>query len=122
MAKVSRVCRWIVQAALLVLICSCSKPSADPNALPAWIAAYPGSMPHASGSAFVFQTGDDAEKILNFYEQQLDRSGVHKEARGGGEYGGFLSAADESHNRNVMIDVRAENGASQVTITPIQKK
>ena len=63
-----------------------------------------------------------AEKILDFYERQLDQNGVHKEARGGGEYGGFLSAGDDSHNRNVMIDVRADKGTSEVTITPVQKK
>jgi hypothetical protein len=114
---------WMVLlAALLLPLCSCGTKSADANALPAWIAAYPGSTPRANGSAFVFQTKDPAETILDFYERQLDPNGVHKEARGGGEYGGFLSAADESHNRNVMIDVRADNGTSQVTITPVQKK
>jgi hypothetical protein len=112
----------VLLAALLLLLCSCDTKSADPNALPAWIAAYPGSTPRANGSVFVFQTKDPAETILDFYERQLDRNGVHKEARGGGEYGGFLSAADDSHSRNVMIEVHADNGASDVIITPVQKK
>ena len=123
MGKVSSNCRWLVLPVILALVCSCSsKPPEDPNALPSWISAYPGSTPQPAGSAFLFQSKDGAEKILDFYEAQLARNGVHKEARGGGDYGGFLSAADESHSRNVMIDVRADNGTSNVSITPVQKK
>ncbi|MGH9646027.1 MAG: hypothetical protein ACRD4E_04345 [Bryobacteraceae bacterium] len=109
-----------------MLASACGSRSNDPNAppsgLPSWIAAYPGSPPKANGSAFLFETKDPAEKVLDFYEGQLDRNGVHKEARGGGDYGGFLSAADESHSRNVMIEVHADKGTSEVTITPVQKK
>ena len=114
--------RWLLLAGLSMLAGSCGSQSSDPSALPSWIAAYPGSPPKATGSAFLFETKDPAEKILDFYEGQLDRNGVHKEARGGGDYGGFLSAADDSHNRNVMIEVRADRGTSEVTITPVQKK
>ena len=112
----------LLVALLPLLACACGSKSADPQALPSWIAAYPGSPPQANGSAFVFETKDPAEKVLDFYEGQLDRNGVHKEARGGGDYGGFLSAADDSHNRNVMVEVRAGRDASEVTITPVQKK
>jgi hypothetical protein len=96
---------------------------ADPNALPSWIASYPGSgTPQRNGSAFVFQSKDPPEKILDFYERQLDQSGVHKEARGGGDYGGFLAAGDDSHNRNVMIDIRPDKGVSEISITVVAKK
>jgi hypothetical protein len=104
-----------------MLASACGSRSSDSNALPSWISAYPGSPAKADGSAFLFETKDAAEKVLDFYEGQLDRNGVHKEARGGGDYGGFLSAADDSHTRNVMIDVRADKGMSEVTITPVQK-
>ena len=57
-----------------------------------------------------------------FTKRQLAQNGVHKEARGGGEYGGFLSAADESHSRNVMIEIRSNKGTSEVNITLVQKK
>jgi hypothetical protein len=121
MPKVPRAPAWMVLlAAVLLPLWSCGTKSADPNTLPAWIAAYPGTTPRANGSAFVFQTKDPAEKVLDFYERQLDRNDVHKEARGGGEYGGFLSAADDSHNRNVMVEVHADKGASDVVITPVQ--
>lgn len=122
MTPMSGTRRWIGLALLSLLASACGSKSADPNALPSWIAAYPGSPPQRNGSAFVFQSKDPAEKILDFYERQLAQNGVHKEARGGGEYGGFLSAADDSHNRNVMIDVRADKDTSAVTITPVQKK
>jgi hypothetical protein len=122
----SRARKWLMLAPLALLVSACSSQPADPSALPSvlpsWIAAYPGSTPKATGSAFVFQTKDPAEKVLDFYEAQLDRNGVHKEARGGGDYGGFLSAADEPHSRNVMIEIRSDKGTSEVTITPVQKK
>jgi hypothetical protein len=110
-------------AGLSMLAIACGSQSADPNVLPAWIAAYPGSPPpERAGSAFVFQTKDPPETVINFYERQLAQSGVHKEARGGGDYGGFLAAGDDSHNRNVMIDVRPDKGMSQVNITVVAKK
>ena len=96
--------------------------SADTKNLPAWVGAYPGSQPQASGTDFVFETNDPAEKVLDFYQQRLLQNGLHMEARGGGEYGGMLSAEDDSHRRSVMINIRSENGGSQVTITPAEKK
>lgn len=96
--------------------------SADTKNLPAWVGAYPGSQPQASGTDFVFETKDPAEKVLDFYQQRLLQNGLHMEARGGGEYGGMLSAEDDSHRRSVMINIRSENGGSQVTITPAEKK
>src|SRR5205085_10852301 len=102
--------KWTVIVPLALPLSACSSRTADPKSLPSvlpsWIAAYPGSTLQATGSAFLFQTKDPAEKVLDFYEMQLGQNGVHKEARGGGEYGGFLSAADEAHSRNVMIEIR----------------
>jgi len=122
MAPMSGARKWMVLAPLALLVGACSSQPADPKVLPSWIAAYPGSTLQATGSAFLFQTKDPAEKVLDFYEGHLAENGVHKEARGGGEYGGFLSAADESHGRNVMIEIRDNKGTSEVTITPVQKK
>jgi hypothetical protein len=108
---------------LLMLAAACSSQPDDPKALPSWIAVYPGSQPQPAGSAFVFYTPDPAEKVLDFYEQQLARNGVRKEARGGGEYGGFLSAADDSHSRSVMIEVGPPSkSAAAVSITVVKKK
>jgi len=122
----SAVRKCVALAPLALLISACSSRPVDskalPPVLPSWIAAYPGSTLQATGSAFLFQTKDPAEKVLDFYEGQLAQNGVHKEARGAGEYGGFLSAADESHSRNVMIEIRDNKGTSEVTITPVQKK
>jgi len=105
-----------------MLAVSCK--TADPNSLPSWIAAYPESTPQHDGSAFVFQTKDPPEKIIDFYERQLAQVGVRKEARGGGEYGGFLAAGDDSHSRNVMIEIRPDKdrGVSEVSITVVAKK
>jgi hypothetical protein len=112
--------RWLVLPALSILAAACSQPS-DPNTLPSWIEAYPGSHAQKAGSAFVFETKDPPEKVLDFYEHQLAQNGVRKEARGGGDYGGFLSAGDQSHTRNVMIDIRPNKDMSEVSITVVAK-
>ena len=112
--------KWLTLAALAMLAGSCG--SSDPNVLPTWIEVYPESSPRHAGSAFVFQTKDPTETILDFYERNLAQKGVHKEARGGGEYGGFLSAADDSHTRNVMIEIHPGKAVSEVSITIIEKK
>lgn len=124
MTRMSSARGWIGLAVLSVLASACGSQPADPKALPSWIAAYPGSTPQRNGSAFVFETQDPTEKILDFYERQLAQAGVHKEARGGGEYGGFLAAGDDSHSRNVMIDIRPDKvkGVSEVSITVVAKK
>jgi len=121
MARVSLARRRLMLACLSILALGCNTQRADPNVLPAWIAAYPGSTPQKAGSAFVYQTKDPPEKILDFYERQLYQKGVLKEARGGGEYGGFLAAGDESHSRNVMIEVRPDKGTSEVSINVVAK-
>jgi hypothetical protein len=123
MARMPRAIGWVLCAVLAILTIACK--TANPSSLPSWIAAYPDSTPRRAGSAFVFQTKDPPEKILDFYERQLAQAGVRKEARGGGEeYGGFLAAGDDSHNRNVMIDIRLDKdkGVSEVSITVVAKK
>jgi hypothetical protein len=111
----------LLLAALSFLAVSCGSAS-DSKTLPAWVGAYPGTQPRVSGTDFVFESKDPAEKILDFYQQRLLQNGLHMEARGGGEYGGMLSAEDDSHRRSVMINIRSENGGSQVTITTDEKK
>ncbi len=107
---------------LLALVCACGTQPADPNALPSWISAYPGSPPQAPRIGVPVRNQRSRREGPRFLRAQLARNGVHKEARGGGDYGGFLSAADDSHSRNVMIEIRSDKGASEVTITPVQKK
>ena len=120
MARMPRAIGWVLCTVFAMLAVACK--TADPDSLPSWIAVYPGSTAQRAGSAFIFQTKDPPEKILDFYERQLSQAGVRKEARGGGEYGGFLAAGDESHTRNVMIDIRPDKGVSEVSITVVAKK
>src|SRR5436190_19292493 len=126
MARMHRAMGWVLCALLAMLAVACKTADpVEPNSLSSWLAAYPGSTPQRAGSAFVFQTKDPPEKILDFYERHLAQAGVLKEARGGGEeYGGFLAAGDDAHNRNVMIDVRLDKdkAVSEVSITVVAKK
>src|SRR5512142_121546 len=71
MARVSRVRRWLLLTGLSMLTAACGSQPANPNTLPSWIGAYPGSSPQKKGSDFVFETKDPAEKVLDFYQQQL---------------------------------------------------
>jgi len=109
---------------------SCGSQPGNLSTLPSWITAYPGASPQGVASTktpnglqrdFTFKTTDDAEKILNFYQRQLMHSGLHMEARGGGEYGGMITAEDDSRKRGVTINIHAEKGSSEVTITVIEK-
>ena len=122
MTPMSKAGERLMLTLLLTQVCACGSKTADPGTPPSWIAAYPGTPARAKGSAFVFQTKDQAEKVLDFYERQLEQNGVHKEARGGGDYGGFLVAGDDSHNRNVMIEIRPVNGMSEISVTVVAKK
>src|SRR6185369_13933142 len=123
MPNVSGTGNCLIVAGLAMLAVACAShpadPKAMPSAMPSWLAAYPGAtVPEKIGSAFVFRTQDPAEKVLDFYERQLAQNGVYKNALGGGEYGGFLSAADDSQTRNVMIEVGPPSqGAAAVSIT-----
>jgi hypothetical protein len=124
-----RAIAWLLCAILPMLAASCG-PAGDARALPSWVATYPGTAPQSGGSTktpgglqrdFTFKTTDGAEKILDFYQRQLIESGLRMEARGGGEYGGMLTAGDESRKRGVTIDIHAAKGASEVTITVLEK-
>jgi len=130
MARMPRANGWILCAILPLLAASCGSQPGGSNALPSWVAAYPAAPPQSTGSTktpdglqrdFTFKTTDDAEKILNFYQRQLIQNGLHMEARGGGEYGGMLKAADDSRKREVTVDIHADKGASEVTITVVEK-
>src|SRR5258708_40339148 len=106
MARMPRAIGWVLCAVLAMLAVACKTADlADPTSLPSWIAAYPGSTPQRSGSAFVFQTNDPPEKVIDFYERQLAQAGVRKEARGRGEYGPVLAAGGASHNRSRINDM-----------------
>jgi hypothetical protein len=120
---------WLCALLLSLGAASCASP-AGPAALPSWVAAYPGANLEAGASSktpnglqhdFTFRTSDDAEKILNFYQRQLMQGGLHMESRGGGEYGGMLTAEDDSRKRGVTVDIHAEKGASAVTISVVEK-
>ena len=125
MARMPRAIGWVVCAVLAMLAAACKTADpADPTSLPSWIAAYRNPLRSATDLHSSSRPRTPPEKILDFYERQLAQAGVRKEARGGGEYGGFLAAGDESHNRNVMIDIRLDKdkGVSEVSITVVAKK
>ena len=130
MARMHRAIGWVLCALLPMLGASCESHPGGPEALPSWITTYPGTSPQSAGSSktakgaqhdFSFTTADDAEKVLNFYQRQFLQSGLHMEARAGGEYGGMLMAEDDSHKRSVTINIHTGKSTSEVTISVIEK-
>ena len=108
-----------------ILLTACSRSAEGP---PSWIPPYPGGSAQSVAptrtdqgmqNVITFETKDPAETVLDFYQKKLMDAGIRMEARGGGEYGGILSAKDESGKRRVMIDIRAGTPTSQVTITTV---
>jgi hypothetical protein len=66
------------------------------------------------------------EDLLGFYRKELTARSLHMAAQGGGPYGGFLQAADDSGNRAVFVEVDAPEDKpgepAKITVRVIDKK
>jgi hypothetical protein len=101
-----------------------------PAKVPAWVPDYPGSDPQGAFTAqgqegesgtFTFKTKDPADKVIKFYQDQFQTSGLrittnvtHQEPQSSG---GMLVAEDEAkkHTVNVVIGVEGSNSTVMVT-------
>ena len=64
----------------------------------------------AQGSAQrirIYSVKAPTETVLGFYRKELLSRGLKMAAQGGGPYGGFLQAADDSGRRTVFVEVDA---------------
>ncbi len=105
--------------------------AATGNSMPAWVPVYPGSSPQGTMSSqtpegnqsvFTFKTKDSASQVVDYYQKELISAGLQMTSRGGGDYGGVLTAEDASKSRTVVINVQSEPGGSQGAITVVEKK
>jgi hypothetical protein len=103
--------------------------------LPAWLAAYPGAEatggatmqgPEGEGGTAGFKTGDSAEQVAAFYEQQLKQAGM-KTTKNVMNQGGevkliSLHGADDSRRRTATIVVTVTDEGTTVAVTHQSKK
>ena len=103
--------------------------------LPAWLAAYPGAAatggatmqgPEGEGGTAGFKTGDSAEQVAAFYEQQLKQAGM-KTTKNVMNQGGevkliTLHGADEARKRSATIVVTVTGEGTAVAVTHQSKK
>jgi len=101
------------------------------NNMPAWMPVYPGSSPKGTMSTqtsdgntntFGFETSDGTEKVIDYYQKQLMAAGFQMSSRGGGDYGGLLTAQDADKKRTVMVSVSPKGSGSSGSITLVEKK
>jgi len=104
--------------------------------LPAFVPpVYPGAVLQAEQSDEVqsgrqhiriYSVKAGTETLLDFYRKELTARNLHMAAQGGGPYGGFLQAADDTGNRAVFVEVDAPEDKpaepAKITIRVIDKK
>jgi hypothetical protein len=93
--------------------------------LPGWIEAYPGTTPQGTMSAksdegssvtYSFKTGDGPQRVLDFYEDQVQRAGLEVSSKSTTIGGGMLLAEDRSTKRQVVVTMSASgDGVMSVT-------
>jgi hypothetical protein len=80
----------------------------------------------ASQRISIYSATAGTEDLLAFFRKELLARGLRMAAQGGGPYGGFLQAADESGNRTVFVEVDAPEDKpgqpAKITLRVIDKK
>ena len=103
--------------------------------VPTWVPDYPGSDPQAAFSAqgndgdsgtFTFKSHDPADKILKFYQDQFQASGLqlttnvtHQEAQSSG---GMLVAQDDAKKHSLTVIIGVEGSNTTVAVTYVTNK
>jgi len=97
---------------------------------PAWLPAYPGSVPQGMYSskgpqgvsaAFSFDTKDSPEKVMAFFEGKLKDGGFEVTSstfkKGAALAGGLVNAESKADKRQVHVTVSAEDEGTKVAVT-----
>ncbi|HYL38561.1 MAG TPA: hypothetical protein VEV17_21775 [Bryobacteraceae bacterium] len=102
--------------------------------VPAWVPDYPGSEPQGAFSAqgadgqsgsFGFKTKDGSDKVVKFYQDQFQASGLkvtsNVTSQNGQSSGGLLVAEDASSKHTVTVIIGQDSGATSVSVTYANK-
>ena len=103
--------------------------------LPAWVPGYPGSEPQGAFTAqgkdgesgsFGFKTKDSSEKVVKYYQDQFQSSGLkvtsNITSQSGQPTAGMLVGEDEATKHTVTVLVAPEGGQTGVSVTYAAKK
>ena len=91
--------------------------------IPAWVPDYPGSNPQGAfaadgqdgqGGTFTFKTKDSADKVIQYYQDQFQSSGLKVNAV---LQSHMLTAQDESHKHNITVLAAPDSNGTGVTVT-----
>jgi len=98
--------------------------------LPAWVPDYPGSDPQGAftsqskegeGGTFGYKTKDASGKVMKFYQDQFQSSGLKVTSNitspNGDSSGGMLVAQDEANKHTITVIVGQDGGGSSVSVT-----
>jgi hypothetical protein len=98
--------------------------------VPTWVPDYPGSDPKGvfsgrdkdeeSGS-FAFKTGDPSDKVIKFYQDEFQSSGLkvtnNISSQGGASFAGMLVGENDDRKHKVTVIVGRESGQTAVSVT-----
>ena len=98
--------------------------------VPAWVPDYPGSDPQGAfaaqgedgaGGTFTFKTKDSSDKVIKFYQDQFQASGLKVTSnitnQNGQSSAGMLTAQDEANKHTVTVIVGVEGGDTTTAVT-----
>lgn len=105
-------------------------PSSEGSKTFSWVPAYPGAaisgirtkMTRGELSyGFSFRTPDGSEKILSFYQSQLQAAGFKVEVKRAGDAGGQLHAEDSSAKRSLDLTAGKAAEGTEAGVLAVEK-
>jgi len=96
----------------------------------AWLPVYPGASPEGPVSDdmldgtienhFVFKTGDDANRVIAYYREQLQQAGLAVTLVSRADRGGLVQAQDVANKRTVFVIVGSSKEGTIASIMAIE--
>ena len=98
---------------------------------PAWAPVYPGATAQGTLSSqtsegntnvFSFKTQDSADKVLDYYQEQLKSAGFNVKTVGAGASGGMVQGEDPTKNRTIIVTVGSSGEGTEGSVSATEKK
>ena len=103
--------------------------------VPAWVPDYPGSEPQSAFSSqgkdgnsgsFVFKTNDGSDKVVKYYQDQFQSSGLkvtsNITSQNGRSSAGMLVAEDSSSKHTITVIIAPDSNQTGVSVTYATKQ
>lgn len=105
-------------------------PSSEGSKTFAWVPAYPGAATSGIRTkmtrgelsyGFSFRTPDGSEKILSFYQSQLQAAGFKVDVKSAGDAGGQLHAEDSGAKRSLDLTAGKATEGTEAGVLAVEK-